>query len=188
VGCNHHIAIPQFIAPEYGNYLLDLGDPLYSAGHNDGPVGANWWEELVEPPDTTEIEPGILGSELIVNGGAESGVPDPWWAHCGDSQPVRLEVVSVAQFGGLTVTPHSGNYFFLLDGSVTCTDGYAMASACQEWIPLDGNADAIDSGSAIFKLEGFYWLENDTLPPTWCPQLSFLIKIPILYTLHKDRD
>ena len=173
IGKNNRIASPQFVDPEYGNYLLLVNDPLAAAGHDGGPIGVTWGGESPGPPDISEIIPGISGAELLSNGGAEEGTPDPWWAHTSEIADVRLEAVDSTQFNGQIVTPHSGSYFFLLRGSVTAVDGWGMASAYQEWLPLQADWDDVDTGSAIFVLDGYYWSENDTVPPSILPSVEF---------------
>ena len=106
-------------------------DPLSSSGHDGGHIGAVWGRAQAIAPNISEIISGVESQELLENTGAENGVTEPWGILTSDGLFVQLEAVNLAQFNGQYVTPYSGDYFFLLTGSMTITTGWGIVSVYQ---------------------------------------------------------
>ncbi|MAF09295.1 hypothetical protein CMK11_02495 [Candidatus Poribacteria bacterium] len=171
VGSGNAIVHPTFADPEAGAYLPVGDERTMTMAGDGGPVGARLGAPArVSAPIT---EPAYEGAEALRNGGGEDSVADPWWLHTSAVAEGQVRSVASADFDGVTVLPHSGDRFLLATATVEAIDGWGMAAQYQERRRLHGNRDDIDAGSAVFRLDGYYWSRNVDPPPGIMPDIDF---------------
>ena len=165
VGRNNRICVPGYIAREDKNYFLRSSDPLYSAGHDGGSVGAIWDGSYVLDLEKADIVPTRPSGNVLANPGAEEGVTHPWGLSGGtyNMSEVLFEVRSAAEVDGRAVGPYGGSSFFFVRGRPEPGEVGAI-EVMHGFREIDEDLwGEIDKGACFFRLT-FHVLTSDLVP------------------------